>query len=113
MIRKSTDSNDPAADQPDSYNDPYRPRPLRIDTAATRAGEFGDPVVVAGKGVVIFRVVSKTDFDPAAFAAQRRKLEDAARQQEAQRLIEAEISRRRPQEKIIVNEDALKRYIQG
>jgi len=79
----------------------------------TRAGEFGDPVVVAGKGVVIFRVVSKTDFDPAAFAAQRRKLEDAARQQEAQRLIEAEISRRRPQEKIIVNEDALKRYIQG
>jgi hypothetical protein len=79
----------------------------------TRAGEFGDPVVVAGKGVVIFRVVSKNDFDPAAFAAQRRKLEDAARQQEAQRLIEAEIARRRPQEKIIVNEDALKRYIQG
>jgi peptidyl-prolyl cis-trans isomerase D len=79
----------------------------------TRAGEFGDPVVVAGKGVVIFRVVSKKDFDPTAFAAQRRKLEDAARQQEAQRLIEAEIARRRPQEKIIVNEDALKRYIQG
>jgi peptidyl-prolyl cis-trans isomerase D len=79
----------------------------------TRAGEFGDPVVVAGKGVVIFRVISKNDFDPAAFAAQRRKLEDAARQQEAQHLIEAEIARRRPQEKIIVNEDALKRYLQG
>lgn len=79
----------------------------------TRAGEFGDPVAVAGKGVVLFRVVSKTDFDPAAFAAQRRKLEDSARQQEAQHLIEAEIARRRPQEKIIVNEDALKRYLPG
>ena len=39
MIRKSTESNDPAAGQPDPYHDPYRPRPLRTDTAATRAGE--------------------------------------------------------------------------
>jgi len=78
-----------------------------------RVGDYGDPVVVPGKGVVIFHVVSKNEFDPAAFAAQRRKLEDTARQQEAQHLIEAELARRRSQEKIVVNADALKRYLQG
>ena len=75
--------------------------------------EFSRCFGKANDACAIFRVISKNDFDPAAFAAQRRKLEDAARQQEAQRLIGAEIARRRPQEKIIVNEDALKRYIQG
>ncbi|HWC65129.1 MAG TPA: peptidyl-prolyl cis-trans isomerase, partial [Thermoanaerobaculia bacterium] len=53
----------------------------------TAAGQYGDPVVLPGKGVVLFKVVSKTDFDPAAFAAQKGKLEDAERQQEAQKLI--------------------------
>ena len=79
----------------------------------TAAGQVGDPVVVPGKGVVLFRVVSKNDFDPAAFEAQRGKLAEAARQQEAQRLIEAELSKLRAQEKIVVNQDYLKRYTQG
>ena len=62
---------------------------------------------------MIYRVVSKTDFDPAAFAAQKDKLADAARQQEAQKLIEAELAHRRSQEKIVVNDEILKRYTQG
>ena len=79
----------------------------------TAAGQYGDPVALPGKGVVIFRVVTKTDFDAAAFAAQKGKLADAARQQEAQKLIESELARRRTQEKIVVNDDVLKRYTQG
>lgn len=79
----------------------------------TPAGQYGDPVVLAGKGVVIFRVVSKTDFDPAAFSTQKAKLAETARRQEAQKLIEADLARRRAQEKIVVNDDLLKRYTQG
>jgi peptidyl-prolyl cis-trans isomerase D len=79
----------------------------------TPAGQYGDPVALRGKGVVIFHVLSKTDFDPAAFAAQKAKLAETARQQEAQKLIQAELARRRAQEKIVVNDDLLKRYTQG
>jgi peptidyl-prolyl cis-trans isomerase D len=79
----------------------------------TPAGQYGDPVALPGKGVVIFHVVSKTDFDPAAFAAQKGKLAETARQQEAQKLIQADLARRRAQEKIVVNDELLKRYTQG
>jgi peptidyl-prolyl cis-trans isomerase D len=79
----------------------------------TAAGRYGDAVALPGKGVVLFRVVSKTDFDPSAFSAQKAKLAQTARQQEAQKLIEAELARRRAQEKVVVNDDLLKRYTQG
>ncbi|HET7453287.1 MAG TPA: peptidyl-prolyl cis-trans isomerase [Thermoanaerobaculia bacterium] len=79
----------------------------------TAVGQYGDPVAVPGKGIVLFRVVSKTDFDPAAFAAQKGKLAETARREEAQRLIEAELARQRTQQKIVVNDDLLKRYTQG
>lgn len=79
----------------------------------TAAGEYGDPVTLPGKGVVLFKVVSKTGFDPTAFAAQKASLADAARREEAQKLIEAELARQRSQEKIVVNDELLKRYTQG
>ncbi len=79
----------------------------------TPAGQYGDPVALPGKGVVIFHVLTKTDFDPAAFSAQKAKLADTARQQEAQKLIQAELARRRAQEKVVINDDLLKRYTQG
>ena len=79
----------------------------------TEAGQYGDPVALPGKGVVIFKVDSKTGFDPGAFAAQKGKLAETARREEAQKLIEAELARQRSQEKIVVNDDLLKRYTQG
>jgi len=79
----------------------------------TPVGQYGDPVVVSGKGVVLFRVDTRNDFDASAFAIQRPKLAETARQQEAQKLIQAELNRRRAQEKIVVNEDVLKKYAQG
>jgi len=79
----------------------------------TPSGQYGDPVALPGKGVVIFHVVSKTDFDPAGFAAQKGKLAETARQQEAQKLIQADLARRRAQEKVVVNDELLKRYTQG
>jgi len=79
----------------------------------TPSGQYGDPVALPGKGVVIFHVVSKTDFDPAGFAAQKGKLAETARQKEAQKLIQADLARRRAQEKVVVNDELLKRYTQG
>jgi peptidyl-prolyl cis-trans isomerase D len=79
----------------------------------TPSGQYGDPVALPGKGIVIFHVVSKTDFDPAGFAAQKGKLAETARQQEAQKLIQADLARRRAQEKVVVNDELLKRYTQG
>ncbi len=79
----------------------------------TPAGQYGDPIALPGRGVVVFHVVTKTDFDPAAFAAQKARLAEAARRQEAQQLVEADLARRRTREKIVVNDDLLKRYTQG
>ena len=77
----------------------------------TPSGQYGDPVALSGRGVVLFRVVSRNEFDPAAFAAQKSKLAETARMQEAQRLIQSDIVRQRVHEKIVVNEDLLKRYL--
>ncbi len=79
----------------------------------TPAGKTGGPVALGARGVVFFRVASKVDFDPAAFAAQKEQLRATVRQQEAQKLIQADLDRERQQEKVTVNEDSLKRYSQG
>lgn len=86
---------------------------LTEEVFRTAGGQYGEPVVVSGRGIVLFRVVSRNDFDPSAFALQKPKLAETARQQEAQKLIQAELNRRRAQEKVVVNEDALKKYAQG
>lgn len=79
----------------------------------TPVGKSGGPVVLGGRGAVFFRVVSKTDLDPVAFAAQKEQLRETVRQQEAQKLIQAELARRRSQENIVINEESLKHFSQG
>ena len=79
----------------------------------TPAGKIGGPVALGARGVAFFRVSSRVDFDAAAFAAQKEQLRETARQQQAQKLIQSEMTRRREEEKISVNEESLKRYQQG
>lgn len=79
----------------------------------TAAGQVGGPVSAGAQGIVFFKVVSKTDFDRAAFEARKESIRQTLREQEAQKLIQAEMTRRRATEKIVVNEDFLKTYLRG
>jgi len=63
--------------------------------------------------VVFFKVLSRTQVDPTVFGTQKEKIRDQIRQQEAQRLIESVLERRRAERKVVVEEAALERYSQG
>ncbi len=86
---------------------------LSDEVFRTAVGQAGGPVWVGPQGVVLFRVASKSEFDPAAFERQKGTIRESLRQQEAQKLIQAELARRRSEEKIVVNEDVLARYNAG
>jgi peptidyl-prolyl cis-trans isomerase D len=79
----------------------------------TASGQLGGPVSAGAQGVVFFRVVSKTEFDRAAFEARKESIKQSLREQEAQKLIQAEMTRRRTNEKVVVNEEFLKTYLRG
>jgi len=59
-------------------------------------GQVGGPVRV-GSGAVLFQVVARTPFDPAAFAADRDDTLDQLRQEKADRLLASLLSERRKQ----------------
>ena len=86
---------------------------LSEEVFRTPVGRPGGPVWVGTQGVVLFRVASKTDFDPAAFERQKGTIRESIRQQEAQKLIQADLARRRAEEKIVVNDELLGRYNAG
>ena len=86
---------------------------LSDEVFRTPVGQAGGPVWVGPQGVVLFRVASKSEFDPAAFERQKASIRESLRQQEAQKLIQAELARRRTEEKIVVNQDILARYNAG
>jgi peptidyl-prolyl cis-trans isomerase D len=87
--------------------------PLLEKVFATPANQFGGPVWIGPRGVVFFKVLSRTQVDPTAFGTQKEKIRDQIRQQEAQRLIESVLERRRAERKVVVEEAALERYSQG
>lgn len=86
---------------------------LSEEVFQTAVGKPGGPVWIGPQGVVLFRVASKSEFDPAAFERQRGVIRESIRQQEAQKLIQAELTKRRAEEKIVVNDDLLARYNAG
>lgn len=77
---------------------------------ATDVGKTGGPVAVANRGVALFKVDSKTGFDPASFALQKEKIRQSICQSEADRLLQAMVQRARTAAKVTVNEDALKKF---
>jgi len=80
---------------------------------ATPEGSTGGPVAIPGKGVAFFKVVSRTEPSPALFVAQKDQLRESLRQDEAQKLIQATLEKRRSREKIQVNDELLGRYGKG
>lgn len=77
---------------------------------ATDIGKTGGPVALANRGIVLFKIDSKTGFDPASFALQKEKIRQSIRQSEADRLLQSMVQRARSTAKVSVNEDALKKF---
>jgi peptidyl-prolyl cis-trans isomerase D len=76
----------------------------------TPAGQAGPPVPVPA-GFVLFRVLTRTQADPAAFETQKGQLAESLRAKEAERLIRAVVAQMRADRKIEVNEDVLNSFL--
>lgn len=76
----------------------------------TPAGQAGAPVPVPA-GFVLFRVLTRTQADPAAFTAQKASLAETLRAREAERLIRAVVQQMRADRKIEVNEELLNSFL--
>ncbi len=73
-------------------------------------GDVKGPVGLGAQGAALVRIVEKTDFDKAAFEAQKEKLRESLRSQKAQRLLQALLQRQRTERKIEVNREVLRRF---
>jgi peptidyl-prolyl cis-trans isomerase D len=72
----------------------------------TPAGQAGPPVAVPS-GFVLFRVITRTQANPAAFATQKAQLTETLRAKEAERLIRAVVAQMRADRKVEINEELL------
>ncbi|MDQ5870627.1 MAG: peptidyl-prolyl cis-trans isomerase [Acidobacteriota bacterium] len=72
----------------------------------TPAGQAGPPVPVPS-GFVLFRVLARTQADPATYATQKAALADSLRAKEAERLIRSVTLQMREDRKIEINEELL------
>jgi peptidyl-prolyl cis-trans isomerase D len=85
------------------------PRPSET-VFRTPEGQAGPPVPVPA-GFVLFRVLTRTQANPAAFETQKGPLAESLRAKEAERLIRAVIAQMRADRKIEVNEDLLSSFL--
>ncbi len=72
----------------------------------TPAGQAGPPVSVPS-GFVLFRVLARTEADPAAYGTQKAALADTLRAKEAERLIRSVTQQMRADRKVEINEELL------
>jgi peptidyl-prolyl cis-trans isomerase D len=72
----------------------------------TPAGQAGPPVPVPS-GFVLFRVLARTQADPATYATQKAALADTLRTKEAERLMRSVTQQMRGDRKIEINEELL------
>lgn len=76
----------------------------------TPAGQAGPPAPVPA-GFVLFRVLTRTQANPADFETQRAELTESLRAQEAERLIRSVLLQMRADRKIEVNEELLNSFL--
>jgi peptidyl-prolyl cis-trans isomerase D len=76
----------------------------------TPAGQAGPPVPVPS-GFVLFRVLTRTEADPATFDTQKVQLAESLRAKEADRLIRSVVAQMRADKKIEVNEEVLNSFL--
>lgn len=84
-------------------------RPVADALADLATGGVGGPVAV-GSGALVFEVVSKSEFDRAAFEAARSETRDQLRREEAQRLLTAILSERRAAAGVTYDRPLLEQY---
>ena len=77
---------------------------------AAAAGELKGPVVVPGRGALVFQLLEKSSFDKAAFGAQKEQERDRMKNQRSGRLLQSLVSRRRAESKIDINREVLSRF---
>ncbi len=83
---------------------------LTDEVFKTPSGQAGPPVPVPS-GFVLFRVLTRAQANPAAFAAQRAQLVESLRAKEAERLIRAVVTQMRADRKIEINEELLNSFL--
>ena len=76
----------------------------------TPQGQAG-PAVAVPNGFVLFRVLTRTEGDRTAFAAQKEQLRDSLRGKEADRLTRAYLAQMRSERKIEINEPLLASFM--
>jgi len=76
----------------------------------TPSGQAGSPVPVPS-GFVLFRVLTRAEGNPSAFATQKAQLTDTLRGKEAERLIRAVVAQMRADRKIEINEELLNSFL--
>jgi len=76
----------------------------------TPAGQAGPPVPVPA-GFVLFRVLTRTAADPAAFETEKAQLRESLREREADKLMRSYIQQMRADRKIEVNEELLGSFL--
>ena len=62
-------------------------------------------------GFVLFRVLTRTTSDPAAFQAQAPEITDSLRAREAERLVRATLAQLRSERKVEINDEALRSFL--
>jgi len=77
---------------------------------AAAAGELKGPVVVPGRGALVFQLLEKSSFDKAAFEAQKEQERDRLKNQRSGRLLQSLVTRRRAESKIDINREVLSRF---
>ena len=85
------------------------PRLLEV-VFKTPAGQAGPPVPVP-TGFVLFRVLTRSQADPAAFETQKAQLTESLRAREADRLIRSVVQQMRSDRKVEVNEEVLNSFL--
>ncbi len=73
-------------------------------------GALKGPIVVPGRGAVVFQLLEKTPFDKAAFEAQKEQQRDQVKNQKSGRLLQSLVTRRRAESKIDINREVLSRF---
>jgi peptidyl-prolyl cis-trans isomerase D len=83
---------------------------LLVAVFQTPAGQAGPPAAVPS-GFVLFRVITRTEANPAEFATQKAQLIETLRAKEAERLIRAVVAQMRADRKIEINEELLNSFL--
>ncbi len=82
-----------------------------LDAAfSANVGDVKGPFFIPDRGAVVLKVLEKTPFDEAAFAAQRDRIRESLRNQKSGRLMSALIAKRRSEMKIEINRELLARF---